>query len=661
MALTGRSIMRKRRGQKPEGVAQDVGRADHIARRYAVDREQLRQLEKDVQMSAPDIPQGARPTRSVSEAIGALGFTRDQRAVAQKIATKIISGETKSMFDMSKQGVTAGMNRYQISELMRRALEVKDRNRVSKSSPLRKEDNWGAAKDLKPPKGFTDFGSKISGGKRKPDPHGGYQYWYPKTGLADKPHSDEHAHHQEHHENSTPSPEVREAYKKLLTTAHKANFKINGNPPTSKTKLSQVEKHQATLDKSIAEHAKNTAETEDDESESPTEISNDVTDDLEDDEDDIEDAETEEYSIEGDEWGTDNAATDKDEVVQLQAQVAELTEALAQVREQAQEEFAEVYKQLQAQAQLVHNQPNQQRVQTLADKIKGLLLLLVGTVAGAAMGGPVGAVIGATMASQHNKIKRQQKQMFGKSEAAVLKKGIYYDKRTDRLVIVRQDSLTKGGPFIGPRGGLWADAKHTIPWKKPTPQVHESEKYIQQPDTPSASRMRQVAMYQDGEVSGHIAASTMPRTGKPAMMVMALDVDSGHPLVGRTWLPNATEASARKWLAAKLGPEDDESNTGKSPINKSVTSQLQHDQKLRAQQPKAKNGHRDDLVVGQRLTIRKSHIVSDKPTFIEVQPNGEFQWGNDIYKNGRRLLKAVTNNPKHHLTIRRYFKLENQQ
>ena len=24
--------------------------------------------------------------------------------------------------------------------------------------------------------------------------------------------------------------------------------------------------------------------------------------------------------------------------------------------------------------------------------------------------------------------------------------------------------LEKAGPFIGPRGGKWADAKHTIPW-----------------------------------------------------------------------------------------------------------------------------------------------------------------------------------------------------
>jgi len=30
----------------------------------------------------------------------------------------------------------------------------------------------------------------------------------------------------------------------------------------------------------------------------------------------------------------------------------------------------------------------------------------------------------------------------------------------------KSDSLSKGGPYRGPRGGMWADAQHTIPWKE---------------------------------------------------------------------------------------------------------------------------------------------------------------------------------------------------
>jgi hypothetical protein len=36
--------------------------------------------------------------------------------------------------------------------------------------------------------------------------------------------------------------------------------------------------------------------------------------------------------------------------------------------------------------------------------------------------------------------------------------------------------LKKSGPFIGPRGGKWADAKHTIPWKQETKTQREAEK-----------------------------------------------------------------------------------------------------------------------------------------------------------------------------------------
>lgn len=77
------------------------------------------------------------------------------------------------------------------------------------------------------------------------------------------------------------------------------------------------------------------------------------------------------------------------------------------------------------------------------------------------------------------------------------------------------------------------------------------------PDSPSVDGMTPVASYQEGEVIGYMKKSKMPHDQSiPAMMVVALDADSGHPLVGRSWIPNADEKSARKWLCSKLGPED---------------------------------------------------------------------------------------------------------
>lgn len=40
----------------------------------------------------------------------------------------------------------------------------------------------------------------------------------------------------------------------------------------------------------------------------------------------------------------------------------------------------------------------------------------------------------------------------------------------------KAEDLTKAGPFIGPRGGKWADPKHTIPWKEPTGPTVLSDK-----------------------------------------------------------------------------------------------------------------------------------------------------------------------------------------
>ena len=32
--------------------------------------------------------------------------------------------------------------------------------------------------------------------------------------------------------------------------------------------------------------------------------------------------------------------------------------------------------------------------------------------------------------------------------------------------MARNPGMSKGGPYIGKRGGKWADAQHTIPWKE---------------------------------------------------------------------------------------------------------------------------------------------------------------------------------------------------
>ena len=79
----------------------------------------------------------------------------------------------------------------------------------------------------------------------------------------------------------------------------------------------------------------------------------------------------------------------------------------------------------------------------------------------------------------------------------------------------------------------------------------------------------------------------------------------------------------------------------------------------RARRPKNEHGHRDGLTPGDRLALRKSHTTPDNPDHVIVRAGGKFAWGDTDYSNARRLLAAVTGNPGHHLTARRYFRLGN--
>ena len=51
---------------------------------------------------------------------------------------------------------------------------------------------------------------------------------------------------------------------------------------------------------------------------------------------------------------------------------------------------------------------------------------------------------------------------------ALLQRTLRYHRDLKKSFV--EDELRKAGPFIGPKGGKWADAKHTIPWKKEKPK-----------------------------------------------------------------------------------------------------------------------------------------------------------------------------------------------
>jgi len=111
-----------------------------------------------------------------------------------------------------------------------------------------------------------------------------------------------------------------------------------------------------------------------------------------------------------------------------------------------------------------------------------------------------------------------------------------------------------GGPYIGPKGGKWADAKHTIPWKEPTTKARIVEVEVH----PKISRAGSLTYYvsdADGDVQishyegGH--GPTMPRASLKHFV---------NDLAGRVDLPKSGNADINAVIdgsAKLLGKGDD--------------------------------------------------------------------------------------------------------
>ena len=65
-----------------------------------------------------------------------------------------------------------------------------------------------------------------------------------------------------------------------------------------------------------------------------------------------------------------------------------------------------------------------------------------------------------------------------------------------------------------------------------------------------------ISSYQNGEITAYGKAGTMPGTESNAVVVVAVDADSGCVLIPHTWISGDSVADVRQWVAEKLGPED---------------------------------------------------------------------------------------------------------
>lgn len=73
------------------------------------------------------------------------------------------------------------------------------------------------------------------------------------------------------------------------------------------------------------------------------------------------------------------------------------------------------------------------------------------------------------------------------------KKGSEETKKSMDATIDEWFAKAEGGPFIGPRGGKWADAKHTIPWDEKRSKAGKGQKKAKEHDPAMATELALVA------------------------------------------------------------------------------------------------------------------------------------------------------------------------
>jgi len=131
--------------------------------------------------------------------------------------------------------------------------------------------------------------------------------------------------------------------------------------------------------------------------------------------------------------------------------------------------------------------------------------------------------------------------------------------KSERFVI---DNIQKA-LYIGPRGGRWADPKHTIPYKaatkipKPvTPQVSWKDVKSSEPEQAPIQGKQKLGTFQGGDVTAYWSPENQA-------MVFA-DTDTGSWLDLATYKPKY-KAEALGIAARKLGPMDDPGKTAGTP------------------------------------------------------------------------------------------------
>lgn len=188
--------------------------------------------------------------------------------------------------------------------------------------------------------------------------------------------------------------------------------------------------------------------------------------------------------------------------------------------------------------------------------------------------------------------------------------------------------LHKAGPFIGPQGGKWADAKHTIPWKERKAIPGKGKVAEQWSKLPSGKSVQEHAQIARRFLRQH-------RQNLPKAIAAMKSLAGDGQVKGRTkTLESALGKVIRK---PKYGTVDKlQDGTGLRVVHKSVKEVKDTVQSIRE---KYKVIEEDDYITNPQGNYRSHHLIIEGPggLAMEIQVRTENQnvfadWAHDVYK-----------------------------
>ena len=669
----------------------------------------VKELQKEATHSPPEDFPGERKIATLDDAVETLGVGIGARRNLARKMIKEISEDTRRAYAIAKEA-TNSFDKYTIREIVSRGLKLSDQKRKSMddNSDMFKADD-GRAAALK--QGYSPFASK-KGGLRKPGKSGGFDYWYPGQGFSNEPHDEEHGDHHEDHDKATPSKEVAEAWSKVQDLAAQHGVKITnkGVFPNKKTTLDDIEEMKKRLNDTV-EGNKGTADGKDDKDDdkpsSETDDSSEGTPDGDRDkdtdessdsesgedsdaasEDDPEDDNSEDSGLdsefdpekdlgfklddEGNPIGHD-VPESPHEVEQLRAQVKDLMGIIEKLDEKLDEHQKEQSDRVRRQARQVHANPSPQAVFWLAKGVSTLLTIGGWATVGLLAGGPAGMILGYAFGHHINQQKRiaeaSQAQHYQERSGGAARGELSRVDKHDHAEFMehlqyrlKENDNADGSDIMTPRERLelldhidytkWR-RKNGVPLDKDeVAKITKSDVFIDLRTglllvKADSSEARQEQRAKLRPVRSKAQGKIDQRLDK---LLANIEVERKPVYIPKKKSAGSDPADYSSWS------EDEEKDDNKKMKKKRKAPPIKKSH-LRARKPTNEHGHRDGLIPGQKLKLRRTHVMKGNDGFAIVAEDGRFTLGDQDYSNGHQLMKALYSKPDHKMTVRRYFKL----